>query len=733
MVRKFLEDVFRRKLDVLHSARVVHTLYQQQKQGRYCDLKVLVEDQQYFVHRCVLASASAQLDAQINGLDTIQLVGVTNYGFEHLLEILYSGKMAKVATVDSSKFHEIVSAADALNAESVIEYCARERGDLMKFVLNPQDVAKEPMEVTQSQSTTLQSTTNITEVSEMPSTEAEKPDMEPEEVTIPPPSTETSSSEHVEQQPQASENPPVEPINTVQPESSTEVQEEQPNWNPKVKQEAIETANNEIAETSSTDAEDRMSNNAKQVSAQPEVPVTATPEDMMNTTAGHGAFVTPEMAVKSAEQMILESGENPFLHQIDPNDIKNIQSLRTSMFPGTLGMKRTVKCVICKRMFSSQHHLKSHMKKHTTVGMKPFRCDICGMKFSFQMTLMNHMKLHEEKKYVCKICGRDFKLNKNLVIHMGNVHPVEWEQEQQILKAQFNFPQSLNNPSLPGSSSSSSSSSRRKTHPVKRPIAQQPELVNPETSFVPAEQPMPQSLPTDFPQKLQSNVEIEQLKSAVENVQVGIDGKFSCPLCGKGFSRRWNLKCHVLTHAENRIPRSRAKFPPKKPLPFGCPECGKSFQTAGSLQKHAILVHPYSKTLFGYSGVGQPPYPEMGEVAQTANPSAAQTAVQPRAEPSPVVCWCKVCGRGFRRLRNLRNHMETHSGTGYECHICGRTFAQRDGLNGHLWIHGGLGGSKANPNQQTDAGTEKGNNLETKAKPDKPPDTAAIKGDSNTG
>ena len=54
------------QVDVIHSAYIVHTLYQQQKLGKYCDLKVLVGDKQYFVHRCILAAASAQLDSQIN-------------------------------------------------------------------------------------------------------------------------------------------------------------------------------------------------------------------------------------------------------------------------------------------------------------------------------------------------------------------------------------------------------------------------------------------------------------------------------------------------------------------------------------------------------------------------------------------------------------------------------------------------------------------------------------------
>ena len=52
--------------------------------------------------------------------------------------------------------------------------------------------------------------------------------------------------------------------------------------------------------------------------------------------------------------------------------------------------------------------------------------------------------------------------------------------------------------------------------------------------------------------------------------------------------------------------------------------------------------------------------------------------------------WCTICGRGFKRNRNLRGHMETHNTASvarYDCHICGRSFSQKESLNGHLWVH----------------------------------------------
>ena len=46
-------------------------------------------------------------------------MGVTDYGFESLLEILYCGKLDEISLLTDSKFQQIVSAADAMNAEIV--------------------------------------------------------------------------------------------------------------------------------------------------------------------------------------------------------------------------------------------------------------------------------------------------------------------------------------------------------------------------------------------------------------------------------------------------------------------------------------------------------------------------------------------------------------------------------------------------------------------------------------
>jgi len=127
-----------RKIDIIYSAIVMNTMYQQQKLGKHCDLKVLVGEREYSVHRCVLAAASTKLDSQVDGIDKIQLVGVSYYGFECLVEILYCGKLQGISSLSENNLVQIIQAADALSAETVMKYCLRERSDFVKNLLSDQ-------------------------------------------------------------------------------------------------------------------------------------------------------------------------------------------------------------------------------------------------------------------------------------------------------------------------------------------------------------------------------------------------------------------------------------------------------------------------------------------------------------------------------------------------------------------------------------------------------------------
>merc|ERR1739838_58264 len=137
------DEIFeQQKVDIIYSAYMMDMLYQQHKLGKHCDLKVLVGETEYSVHSCVFATTSTTLDDQLAGLEKIHLNGVTSYGFECVLEILYCGKLKGISSLSNSMFQQIITAADAIKADTVMKYCLRERSDLMKAILRKKNKRK---------------------------------------------------------------------------------------------------------------------------------------------------------------------------------------------------------------------------------------------------------------------------------------------------------------------------------------------------------------------------------------------------------------------------------------------------------------------------------------------------------------------------------------------------------------------------------------------------------------
>ncbi|KAH9380593.1 hypothetical protein HPB48_020373 [Haemaphysalis longicornis] len=104
-----------------------------------------------------------------------------------------------------------------------------------------------------------------------------------------------------------------------------------------------------------------------------------------------------------------------------------------------------------------------------------------------------------------------------------------------------------------------------------------------------------------------------------------------CKLCRKGFMRREHLATHLRIHNGER--------------PHACPECDQRFSDQANLSQHRRNIH--------------------------LGPNA----------PAHV---CRVCGRGFKRMPDLRTHMVVHAGVKpYSCATCDRQFAHATNLRKH--------------------------------------------------
>ncbi|ELK32307.1 Zinc finger protein 526 [Myotis davidii] len=169
------------------------------------------------------------------------------------------------------------------------------------------------------------------------------------------------------------------------------------------------------------------------------------------------------------------------------------------------------------------------------------------------------------------------------------------------------------------------------------------------------------------------------------------EARYLCVDCGRGFSTELTLVAHRRAHTSNPLHRCRCgktfsnmtKFlyhrrthagksgvppltagasltpaepmppppPPAPPAQLPCPQCSKSFASASRLSRHRRTVH---------------------------------------GPPERRHC-CGVCGKGFKKLVHVHNHLRTHTGERpFQCHSCGKTFASLANLSRHQLTHTGV-------------------------------------------
>lgn len=317
-----------------------------------------------------------------------------------------------------------------------------------------------------------------------------------------------------------------------------------------------------------------------------------------------------------------------------------------------------LECNLCGKYFYRRPNLQLHLKRH--LGIKPYSCEFCQKSFLTKQKLDEHKNVHTgEAPIKCNMCNETFRRHSNLVQHRNRHHlhlkkkvkdyicycgeilhskkKLAWHKEIHDAK-----PKACLHCNEKFVHMASLTRHMRHAHNER---------------FVPIED------------RNNENVECPickgvYLKSSLEVHIRNHSGQrpFTCSVCNKDFTTKWNLKLHKWTHA------ARAT------KPYKCDQCNGAFIRETDYVAHMNShksVRPYTCNHCG---------------AQFIRKYNCQRHVKEHEKAKTFSC--QVCGKSFHRSYYLKDHMRVHSGVRpFSCHVCGKTSTTKSNHNKHVMIH----------------------------------------------
>lgn len=317
-----------------------------------------------------------------------------------------------------------------------------------------------------------------------------------------------------------------------------------------------------------------------------------------------------------------------------------------------------LECKLCGKLFYRRQNIQLHMKRH--LGVKPFTCEICQKSFVTRQKHDEHKNIHTgDAPIKCNLCDEKFRRYSNLVQHRNRHHlhmkkkikdyicqcgeifhskkKLAWHKEIHESK-----PKACTQCNEKFLHMSSLTRHMRRAHNEK---------------YLPEEN------------RLNENVECPvckgtYLKSSLEAHIRNHSGQrpYTCLICNKDFTTKWNLKLHKWTHAS------------RTSKPFKCDQCKGAFIRESDYIAHMNShksVRPYTCNYCGAQFIRK--YNCIRHVKEHVNDKTFN---------------CQICGKSFHRSYYLKDHMRVHSGLRpYTCHICGKTSTTKSNHNKHIQIH----------------------------------------------
>ncbi|XP_069837110.1 zinc finger protein 629-like isoform X2 [Dendropsophus ebraccatus] len=140
------------------------------------------------------------------------------------------------------------------------------------------------------------------------------------------------------------------------------------------------------------------------------------------------------------------------------------------------------------------------------------------------------------------------------------------------------------------------------------------------------------------------------------------DKPFSCPECGKGFTKKSSLVRHQIVHMGDK--------------PFSCTVCSKSFARKSTLVEHKkthTCEKPYSCSDCGKCFVRR-----------------ANLLDHQRIHTGERLFSCPICPKSFTNKTILVRHQKSHTGEKpFSCSECGKCFGHKSVLVKHKIVHTG--------------------------------------------